>query len=301
MATIASLSEDFATGSVGATVAAGYGQVDAASGSGTSVIASDGIMGLRSVLVTTSASFRNLSFNNTAAGGWRQFGFKIDTTPNSNTAIASWYGSGTKGGDLRVNTDRTLTIRDSSSVARYSSTAVLAVDTWYLVSVRVNNNAGGGHYLKVYNATTGAIVIDSGAITSTGFTQATSDEFRLGLQSSSTGAVRFSRLRGDSTDEPATGFATGAPVLAMARSRVERLDFSGSNGTITVTQTSGTPAATITNVGSGIWEISVPSPLSSTLTFQATATDLGVSTSQSFTITPGAAKVVFTSNGTVFQ
>lgn len=298
MAAIATLTEDFATGSVGATVGAGYGQVDAASGTGSSVTATGGMLGLRAVDITTSATFRILTFNHAAAGGWRMFGYEIATMPAAAVAIFSCYNAGTKANDVRQQADGTLQIRDGSSNSRFVSTP-LTVGQKYIIGLRVDSAGNGGHRLKIYNADTGALVQDSGALTNAGFAQAATTELRLGLQSSSTGRIKISRLRGDDAAEPDKGISLPNPVVAYTRSTVTTINTAGSNGTMSLTQTSG-PTATISGSVGGVFTITHPEPLTSSMTFNLVANDAGVTATQVITIAVGAAKAVWVSNGSAF-
>lgn len=276
MANILALQEDFATPAAGATIATTNTIFDSISGAGTSTANADVYTGtLKSMDLDLVATQRNHRADHTAAAGWRGFAFKIVAATNSSVAIAYWYNGLTKAADLRLLTDNTLQLRDAGGVARYTS-PVLTVGQWYYVTVRVDQ---ANHRLKIY--TGGATLLaDSGALTNAGFSQATVDQFNVGLLSNTTARVRFARIRGDDAVEPATGVTASNPVLSYTRSDRTVIDATASTAPTLIQETG--PAVSIT--GTPVFTVTHPAAFTSDVVLRLTATQGGASLTELITI-----------------
>lgn len=280
MAAISALTEDCNGASAGTTVSTSNSIADALTGTGTAVFNADTFQtGLPSIEFTGSATLRYMRCDHTGALGWRGMALKVTSMPAANVAVMAWYNASTAGGDLRLNSAGTLSVRDSGFTSRYTTTAVLSTSTWYWVAVKVTN---ADHRLKLYNGSTGALIEDSGSLTNSGFNQTTLDSIRVGLVGSATATIRVARIRGDDASEPPTGITSGPSAVYTVSNRT-LVDTTGSNGTMTLTQTSG-PTATITGPSSGVFTITHPSEaLAADMVFDLVATS-GTTDTKTITI-----------------
>lgn len=182
--------------------------------------------------------------DHTAAGGWRGFAIKIPSGPLSGTvAVASWYNGTTKGGDIRLQTDKTLQIRNAGSSSQWVS-PVLTNDAEYEVIYRVDQN---NCRIKIFQNGTLIGSGDSGALT-TGFTTSNPDNLRVGIHSSVTvSGIQLGAFRADdSTELTPLSEAVDTAILAGLDSETI-VDATGSIGTpLTLVQASGPTSPGIT-------------------------------------------------------
>ncbi len=119
--------------------------------------------------------------------------------------IARWFQGTVIVGDLRLDTAGTLTLRDNATGV-FTSTTVLAANTWYRLSVKVIPGSSTGHQLKIYagaNLDGATATEDSGGKACTASAATAVDNVRWGVLSSSTNTVIVDRIRGDNATEPA--------------------------------------------------------------------------------------------------
>lgn len=283
MVAIASLEENFTGAAAGVAVSTTNTIFDNLSGTGTSIFNADNYVANRpSVEFVCAAGFRICRADHTQAGGWRGFALKIVADFSVNTPVAMWYNGTTLGGGVRLMADRTLQIRDADSVARFTSAAPLALDSWYWITFKVDQNSAR---LKIYNGTTGALIQDSGALV-TGFTTVNPDNLRVGPQSSVTGTIRIARMRADDAVEPADA-AHSNPIAAGVMTAYHKIDTAGSNGVMTLARTSG-DAVTITGPSAGVFTIEHPDPVVNAIGLTLTATDAGATATKNFVIPSGS-------------
>lgn len=287
MAAITALTEDFDGAAAGQNVTTSNSVFTAITGTGgTSVYNADEFdTGFPSMEVTATSTVRSHNTTHTAGAGWRGFGLKVLATPTGSDTICGWYTSGgtVHGGDIRVLTDMTMQIRNKNSSADWTSSTVITANTWYWVSIQVDSNNAR---LKVYN--TSGLIIDSGARTAN-YDAGTPDQFRLGSQNVTAvpTSTRFARMRGDDTTEVASGWTGGPGVAAYTQSTRTLVDASTSEGTVTLTQTSGPTATSITGPTDGVFTVVHPAGLSSNMVFDLDATQNSVTDTEVVTITAG--------------
>lgn len=302
MVSIAALSEDFSSGQHGDSVGAAYGQVDAASGTGTSVIeATAAYDGYRACRFTNTASSRILRFDFTDGAldtaGWIRFDFEVVTPFNVAVALAYLYAANnvTVVGSLRLETSGAIALRDSANVQRDVSSAL--APGIYSISWRPTPSA---HLVKIYNSA-GDLVDTLGPV-ATGMAVLNADTLRLGPQVNSTGSMRMWRLRADDAVEPAgvTPPPVGDASLAGVETRVRILDYTGAGnqGVVDVTQTAGPAAVSIVESPTGLFTITLPTPFDTAMVFNVTADDAGDIATEVVTFTPdaGQPKFVFRPN-----
>lgn len=288
MATITALTEDFDGAAAGQNATTSNTIFTAITGTGgTSVFNADEFdTGFPSMEVTATSTVRSHNKTHTAGAGWRGFGMKVLATPTGSDTVCAWYTSGgtVHGGDIRVLTDLTMQIRNKNSSADWTSTGTaITTNTWYWVSVQVDNN---NVRLKTYN--TSGLVLDSGART-VNYDAGTPDQFRLGSQNATAipTSTRFARLRGDDSTEVTSGWTSSPGVASYTQSTRTLVDASASTGTVTLTQTSGPTATSVTGPVSGVFTVVHPAGLSSDMVFDLDATQGGVTDTEVVTITAG--------------
>lgn len=288
MATITALTEDFDGAAAGQNATTSNTSFTAITGTGgTSVFNADEFdTGFPSMEVTATSTVRSHNTTHTAAAGWRGFGMKVLATPTGSDTVCAWYTSGgtVHGGDVRVLTDLTMQLRNKNSSADWTSTGTaISLNTWYWVSVQVDSNNAR---LKVYNIST--MLFDSGART-VNYDAGTPDQFRLGTQQIAAvpTSTRFARMRGDDTTEIPSGWSGGPGIAVYTQSTRTLVDASGSTGTVTLTQTSGPTATSITGPSSGVFTVVHPAGLSANMVFDLDATQNSVTDTEVVTITAG--------------
>lgn len=300
MADIPGLDEDFASVTNGGTLTTSNTKYDSFTGAGTSVgDTTNKYAALNSALFTVASASRNARLDFTAGqldAGWFGFAFQYVAAFDVNCGIWGLYGTGNTvhAGDLRINTDGTLRLRDSTSVEVGSWNYSMTANQWYYVTVRPTPNNWA---IKVYN--NGSLVSSKLTGLTTNFAVTNTDTIRMGPQTTSTGSIRFARLRGDTATEPTTGIVGGSPSITYAETKATRRDFAGSVGTITVTQTSGPTAAAILTSG-GVVTVVYPTPFTTDMVFNINCDDNGTQINQSWTVSPPGSgkKTTFVYNST---
>lgn len=298
--------------SVGTTVSTSNSAADNISGTAAHTFSNDFTYnGQNMMKAVAAANFCVLRFDySPSAEGWRHFPFVHTSTAGMTGAVAiavSESSTGTKGCDLRLNTDGTLSLRDAGSSTRWTSSAVLAANTKYYIALRVNAAANGGHRVKIYNGTTGALIEDSGAQTNAGFSLTTPARFKIGPLSSTTLTAYWGEITADPTNEIPPPVAESATAIITSVTTTTVIDGSTSDGDTALTQLSG-PSTTITELSEGVWEVEYSLPLASDIELRLRATSSGgtVTDDEFYTIpssgvvySPVAARKTF--DGTVWK
>lgn len=292
MTAIAALAENW-TGTVGNTPTTGTTGADAITGAATHTFSNDFTYNGHNMLkVVAAANSRIYRYDYTpAGGGWRGFAFVKAGNPSANVAIAvSEDASAVKGCDLRLNTDGTLSLRDAGSATRWTSTTVLANNTKYWIAMRVNSAGNGGHRVKIYDGTTGALIEDSGAQTNAGFSLAAPARFKIGPQASVTLTAYWGQMLGDDTNEMTVPVIVSVTAVStIVHESV--IDASASTGAVTtLTKTSGTEG-TITSIGTNIWKVTYSQSRPDDIVLVVHTETSGVSDEDTYTI-PASAAVV---------
>lgn len=232
--------------------------------------ANDYITGQRFINFTIgTADFALYRKDHTAAGGWRGFALRVPAGAISAVvALASWYQNTTKGGDIRINTDKTITVRNASSSAQWTS-PVLTNDGEYEIIFRVDQN---NCRVKIYQNGTLISSGDSGALT-TGFTTSNPDNMRYGIHSSVTvTGLQMGAFRADDTTElTPLSQVTDTAVLAGLVGQTT-VDATGSIGTpLTLVQDSGPTSPGITGPTSQKFTVQHPTDFTANMVFTLTA------------------------------
>lgn len=218
MATITELTETFENGSNGATLTTSNTIFFNFPGTLTPTFTSDAAVGSLAMDITTSSN-TNLarSVFTSASTVWVSYFLKIVTLPGVSTIISAWYdstNSNVKIGDLRLNSDATITLRDAST-AQWTSTA-LATNAWHRIAFKTVPNSATGHQLKIYSdsnlfGTTASQ--DSGNATATAAGVSTVDNMRFGSIVAETTEIIIDHLQGDNASEPTPPAAPTGAIL----------------------------------------------------------------------------------------
>ncbi len=207
------LSEDFEQGAAGTAVETTGTVLTAISGTGSATYIENGYLGTMGVRTATTAGLKTLRADFTPDGPWYGFYFQPVTLPNLDHGLLQVAQGVTIAATLRFNAAGTLTYRDGT-VAQYTTPAV-AAGTGYWVAVRFIPGTTTGGRLKVYNAATGALLADSGDLTSNAIVITAVDNVRLGaLSGNPTVEETLDRFRLGFTTEP-TLPATSSPTTVV--------------------------------------------------------------------------------------
>ncbi len=120
----------------------------------TPVFSTTSIEGLLAAIFTPAGSYSRLEFaHNSVTTAWYSMYLRIPALPEANSYIAAFYdGPGlgaNKIGDVRINTNGTVSVRDNNT-AVITSTAALTPNVWHRLAVRVTPNVANGLELKLY-------------------------------------------------------------------------------------------------------------------------------------------------------
>jgi len=74
---------------------------------------------------------------------WARFYFRFTSNPNAINSIWIWRINALTAGELRLETDGTMTLRNSAGTV-IATSAALATDTWYRIETKIVVNAGTG-------------------------------------------------------------------------------------------------------------------------------------------------------------
>jgi hypothetical protein len=304
MAAITSLSQDF-EGTDGATATPASLAATQTTGAGTfQYSAADPKQGSTCLqLVGGTGIAADVIYDFTAATTfWLGFYVKITALPAAAFTLASWWGNAgaNQSGNLRINPDGTLAIRDLTT-AKWTSVDPVPINAWFRVAVKAIPGSATGHRVKLYTSSSGNGTVadqDSGDVTATNGAATNIDRLNIGVVTNGPVTVFLDRMRADNASEPA-GLTTGLPPTVNAGPDLTK-EVGSSAFTITATATpsSGTTIAsrswqrlsgvTVTLAGTTTDTVTVTPPTSTTgttvLRYTATQAD-GQSTTDDVTLT----------------
>lgn len=287
MASIAALTKTFNSGTNGNSASSAFSNV---TGSFNPVYtnspALEGAMSIRFTAPSTTDQCQAIENDSTQRGiVYRLFRLRLESTPTANTYIVTCFNNGSPGdkvADVRVNTDRTLSLRDNIT-ARFTGTVQLALNTTYFISLKINP-AGDNMFIKLYNSSGVLLEGSPSNVALTSTTQAAVDNWRWGvINSGSAFTWVLDDLKADDSAElfpPSTGVVAnaGPDQTNQAEGKTVTLSASASGGTGSYTYSwSQTAGTTVSLTGTGATRTYVVPSLASaeTATFQVTATDSG--------------------------
>lgn len=256
--------------------------VTSSSGVGTGLVFStDAVMdgGTYGLKGNFTAGYHYLYYGIASTGiVWTVFKFKMTAAPAANALIANAYGASgaTRNAELRLNTDRSLVVRNGSAVVTTCTAPAMALNTEYRIAWGVDATSGAV-YLNVYEGdSTTPWSTDSATSVSMGTTA--TDVVRLGAIASMTiNEMYFDAIHIDSDSEwmpAATGTADYTLTINYPANDYQTptemvCDATTSTGTTSLSQTSGT-TATINESPTGVFTITNPSGTDN-LVFELTA------------------------------
>lgn len=295
MAAITALAQDF-EGTDGANASAGsIGAASITGGATPTFSAADVQQGTTALRILTAANQVNARYDFTAGPlAWFGIYFKTPSVaPAATTTLMTWAGDANVNniGNVRLNTDMTMTIRDNNT-AVYTTPTPLPVNTWVRIAVKAQPGSATGHRLRLYVGTSRHSVtpdFDSGNVTATNGIATNVDTFHVGLLTNGTNTVLYDRMRGDDAVEPAGVSVGGPPTVAAGPDLTKEVG----SGTFTITGTA-IPAGGAT-IASRSWQI-----LSgNTVTLTGTTTDTVTVTAP--TSTTGSTVLRYTATDTTGQ
>lgn len=244
--------------------------VSTVTGTGTSSVckfstsaAMDGSLGLK---FTCSSNYFYCYYSFTAAGiTWFVFKLRMTAAPSGNIVIAQAHGNSgaDKQAELRVNSDRTLVVRDGASVVTGATSPALSLSTEYRVEWGVDRT-NGDTFLDVYEGDSATPwSTDSDTTVTMHATTTTVDTLRLGPVANITwDAVHIDSLYVYSDAVPSSDSATFdlSATYVTDTTDIDEwvLDATASVGTTSLTQTAGTSVGTVTESPTGVFTFSNP-------------------------------------------
>lgn len=134
-----------------------------------------------------------------ASNAWYSGYIWLDSLPASNTYLVSFFGGTNKVGDMRVNSDGTVSVRDNNSAVITSSVA-LTTGSWHRFALRVTPNVD--MRLRLYLGANRHGTTPDYDATGNSNRDFALDNVRMGIVTAATWHVRLDRLRADDTTEP---------------------------------------------------------------------------------------------------
>lgn len=215
---------------------------------------------------------------------------RFTSLPPSTCAIMQFRSSlGNHCGEFQIQNDGKFRVTSVGGAQATTGTYTLAINTTYRIEASAEagtTTSNGRIKYSIYagNSTTALESFDSGYAWNVNTGNISG--FRWGKV---TAAPAWSLYFDDAAwnDGSATFFGPyqGTPVLEFTGQNILELTTTGSNGTITLTQTSGT-TATITGPVGNVWRIIRPSQHTDLLKFDLTATSDGTSVTSQLVIPP---------------
>ncbi len=207
MSAIATLTEDYDGAAAGVAVSTVNTIFDNVSGTGTSNLFDASFPSASASksqrLVAGGLNHINRADITPVTALFFSFYFYIETSPTVIGAILNWYSGITKIGDLQLDANNTLRLRDLNT-SKWTS-AALTVGEWHRIEVKMDPGETTGHLVNVWSGadldeittpsqTSGGQTSTNAGLAST----ATVSDVRMGIIGNDASAIYlFSRLRGD--------------------------------------------------------------------------------------------------------
>ena len=197
---------------------------------------------------------------------------------------------------LRADGKLEVTFKTGSAVV---TTAALSTATWYRLERRVIKGTGTGDGVSEFSVYAGDSETPIETVSATDIDVGTDDLGHLrwgkltGIASTFTFYVDDVAFTDDGSE--LIGPLLGDPVLDYVRSSGPAIiDTTGSNGVVTLTQTSGTTVTSITGPTAEKFYITLPAVFNDDLVFELEVTGDGDPITESFTIRPTPRRLVLT-------
>lgn len=257
----------------------------------------------------TTNSFVNVAFTATGYKSAEFYVKSVYTTGTKQNVIIAQALS-TSGNEaiaqVRLNSDNTLSLRDKFTAVATTTTA-LTDNVWYRVAWEVDRTSGTQE-LRLYDGPHSTTPLETeapGAGSCNASTATTFDRFYFGTVGTSTDArdwIRYDDTAWGDTFPIGPSGSAGAAVAtydltithttdsAAVGDRTYEVDATGSTGTVSLTQDSGTSVGTITESPTGVFTFADPGG-SDNLVFDLEADDSGDLDNLAITITRAAGNI----------
>jgi hypothetical protein len=200
--------------------------------------------------VSTSSTYKTLIWSFSAqTDAWFVFRIYFTALPAANTYLARFTAASdaNKIGDIRINTNGTLAIRNNFTAVA-TTTTPLTTNTWHRIAFRVTPNTTNGLTLKTYIGAN----VDGATATETVQGNSTQnfsiERLRLGVPAAATWTYTMDLVEGSSTAEPIPSVADTIDPVAVVSHVATDATFNSSD-TLTGCTFDVTAAASTDNVG----------------------------------------------------
>lgn len=236
----------------------------------------------------TSGNTAILAYDRTDPSVATRVYFRFTGNPGETCGILQARNSGSMG-DVHMRTDGKLQVTDDAGTILFTTASALSTSTTYRLEhyVAKGTTTSNGKVSFAYYLGDSPTPVESAFVSTTanmGTADVTSMRFGKLTGIASTWAVWFDDVAVEYGATAFIGPLLGDPIIAHTELRVVEVDTAGSNGTIAITQLSGT-TATITGPTSEVFRIELPAH-TDVLRFEIEATGDGAPITETFDVAP---------------
>lgn len=236
----------------------------------------------------TSGNTAILAYDRTDPSVATRVYFRFTGNPSATCGILQARNSGSMG-DVHMRTDGKLQVTDDAGTILFTTASALSTSTTYRLEhyVAKGTTTSNGKVSFAYYLGDSPTPVESAFVSTTanmGTADVTSMRFGKLTGIASTWAVWFDDVAVEYGATAFIGPLLGDPIIAHTELRVVEVDTAGSNGTIAITQLSGT-TATITGPTSEVFRIELPAH-TDVLRFEIEATGDGAPITETFDVAP---------------
>lgn len=236
----------------------------------------------------TSGNTAILAYDRTDPSVATRVYFRFTGNPSATCGILQARNSGSMG-DVHMRTDGKLQVTDDAGTILFTTASALSTSTTYRLEhyVAKGTTTSNGKVSFAYYLGDSPTPVESAFVSTTanmGTADVTSMRFGKLTSIASTWAVWFDDVAVEYGATAFIGPLLGDPIIAHTELRVVEVDTAGSNGTIAITQLSGT-TATITGPTSEVFRIELPAH-TDVLRFEIEATGDGAPITETFDVAP---------------
>lgn len=236
----------------------------------------------------TSGNTAILAYDRTDPSVATRVYFRFTGNPSATCGILQARNSGSMG-DVMMRTDGKLQVVDDAGGILFTTASALSTSTTYRLEffAAKGTTTSNGKVSFAYYLGDSPTPVESAFVSTTanmGTADITSMRFGKLTSIASTWAVWFDDVAVEYGATAFIGPLLGDPIIAHTELRVVEVDTAGSNGTIAITQLSGT-TATITGPTSEVFRIELPAH-TDVLRFEIEATGDGAPITETFDVAP---------------
>lgn len=236
----------------------------------------------------TSGNTAILAYDRTDPSVATRVYFRFTGNPSATCGILQARNSGSMG-DVMMRTDGKLQVVDDAGGILFTTASALSTSTTYRLEffAAKGTTTGNGKVSFAYYLGDSPTPVETAFVTTTanmGTADITSMRFGKITNIASTQAWWFDDVAVEYGATAFIGPLLGDPIIAHTELRVVEVDTAGSNGTIAITQLSGT-TATITGPTSEVFRIELPAH-TDVLRFEIEATGDGAPITETFDVAP---------------